>query len=89
LSASLIILGALLLPQTLQQIVRMWLALQPHIITVGLLALLATPVINVAVSMLTFAMSRDRKYVIITCLVLAILMYSIFVLGGTPKDQIH
>ena len=87
LSASLIILGTLLLPQTLQQIGRLWLALQPHLITVGLLALIATPVINVAVSILTFALARDRKYVVIAGLVLVILLYSIFILGGVPRGQ--
>src|SRR5579864_1228377 len=81
LSASLIILGTLLLPHTLEQIARLWLALQPNLITIGLLALIATPVINVAVSLLTFALKSDLKHVIITCLVLAILLYSIFVLG--------
>ena len=88
LSASLIILGTLLLPQTLQQIVRLWLALQPQLITVGLLALIAIPVVSVAVSILTFALARDRKYAIISCLVLAILLYSIFFLGGTTKGRL-
>jgi uncharacterized membrane protein YfcA/uncharacterized membrane protein len=88
LSASLIILGTLLLPQTLQEISRLWLILQPNIITVGLLALIATPVIRVAASILTFALERDYKYVVITSLVLGILLYSIFFHGETPKNQL-
>jgi uncharacterized membrane protein YfcA/uncharacterized membrane protein len=93
LSASLIILGALLLPQTWQEVGRLWLTLQPQLMTVGLLALIAIPVVSVAVSVLTFALARDLKYVLIAGLVLAILVYSIFFLGGPAKgrlpDAIH
>ncbi|TMC15540.1 MAG: DUF1634 domain-containing protein [Chloroflexi bacterium] len=88
LSASLILLGILLLPQTLQQISAWWLILQPHIITLGLLALIATPVLSLVGSLLTFMRERDLQYVIITSIVLAILLYSIFFLGGPPKDQL-
>jgi uncharacterized membrane protein YfcA/uncharacterized membrane protein len=48
------------------------------IITAGLLILLATPVLRVAVSIVAFAIEEDRTYVIITCLVLVILLFSIF-----------
>ncbi len=48
------------------------------IIEVGLLLLIAAPVMRVAVSILLFALEKDKLYVIITSLVLAILLFSIF-----------
>ena len=50
------------------------------IIALGLLILLATPVARVAVSIVAFALEGDRRYVVITTLVLLILLAS-FVLG--------
>jgi uncharacterized membrane protein len=50
------------------------------VIVLGLLLLLATPVLRVAVSIITFAMERDWLYTGITLLVLAILVLS-FLLG--------
>ena len=50
------------------------------IIQLGLLVLLATPVARVVFSIVAFAMQRDRLYVAITVLVLAVLLYSI--VGG-------
>ena len=50
------------------------------IIQLGLLVLLATPVARVAFSVLAFALQRDRLYVPITLVVLAVLLYSI--VGG-------
>jgi uncharacterized membrane protein YfcA len=52
------------------------------IIMLGLVILLATPVLRVAVSIFAFAIEEDRTYVIITSLVLAILLFSIFGVGG-------
>jgi uncharacterized membrane protein len=53
------------------------------IVVVGLLLLVATPVIRVAVSMIAFAVSHDLLYVGITALVLAILLFSFLSgLGG-------
>lgn len=46
------------------------------IIQFGILLLIATPVARVAVSLAGFAFERDRKYVVITAIVLAVLMYS-------------
>ncbi len=51
------------------------------IVLLGLVILLATPVTRVAVSILAFAIEEDRTYVIITGLVLAILLFSIFGMG--------
>src|SRR5271165_138220 len=46
------------------------------IVALGLVILLATPVVRVAVSIIAFAISRDRLYVAITTLVLLILIFS-------------
>ncbi len=47
------------------------------IIQLGLLLLVATPVARVAFSVLAFALQKDRTYVIVTLIVLAILLYSL------------
>ena len=46
----------------------------------GLLTLLATPVVRVAASVVAFASENDRLYTAITAIVLAILLASIFLL---------
>jgi uncharacterized membrane protein len=50
------------------------------IVTLGLLVLIATPVLRVAVSVLAFIQHRDRTYAIITAAVLCLLLLSL-VLG--------
>jgi uncharacterized membrane protein len=50
------------------------------IIAFGLLILLATPVVRVAVSIVAFGLERDWRYVAITTIVLLILLIS-FLLG--------
>ena len=50
------------------------------IVTVGLLLLIATPILRVAVSILTFLYQKDRTYTLITLAVLLLLLLS-FVLG--------
>jgi uncharacterized membrane protein len=50
-----------------------------YIIQLGLLILIATPVARVAFSVVAFALERDRLYVGVTLLVLAVLIFS---LGG-------
>jgi uncharacterized membrane protein len=47
------------------------------VIQFGLLLLIATPVARVAFSVVAFALERDRAYVIVTLIVLALLLYSI------------
>lgn len=47
------------------------------LIQLGLLLLIATPVVRVAVSVGAFAVQRDRLYVAITLIVLTILVYSL------------
>ncbi len=50
------------------------------IVQLGLLTLLATPVVRVAASVIAFASESDRLYTAITAIVLAILLASIFLL---------
>jgi uncharacterized membrane protein len=47
------------------------------IIQLGLLLLIATPVVRVGFSVLGFALEGDRAYVFMTLLVLAILLFSL------------
>ena len=47
------------------------------LIQLGLLLLIATPVARVAVSVAAFAMQRDRLYVVVALIVLAVLTYSL------------
>lgn len=49
-----------------------------NIIMLGLLILIATPVARVGMCVLGFALEGDRKYVLVSSLVLAILLYSLF-----------
>jgi uncharacterized membrane protein len=47
------------------------------LIQLGLLFLIATPIARVALSIVGFAIERDRMYVVFTVIVLAILLYSL------------
>ncbi len=68
-------------PNSLSDIFSGILALKPYaIIALGLIVLIAIPVIRVAVSVIAFAMERDRLYVFITAFVLAMLLLS-FLIG--------
>jgi uncharacterized membrane protein YfcA/uncharacterized membrane protein len=81
--------SALVFPVTLSQVaagLRVW---QPQaVIMLGLLLLIATPIIRVVASMVAFGFERDWKYVIITLLVLAILMLSLL-LGYDNTANVH
>jgi uncharacterized membrane protein YfcA/uncharacterized membrane protein len=101
-SAAMIIFGLILLPtrpgglslqrmlnfpQSLQEIATGLLILRPQaIIALGLLLLIATPVVRVLTSVVTFAIEHDYIYVIITCTVLVILLLSIFFVGGSATQ---
>lgn len=62
----------------LGQIIKGAIALRSRsIIQLGLLLLIATPVARVGCSMVGFAFERDRTYVIITAIVLAVLLFSL------------
>lgn len=105
LSASVILIGFLLLPlrpgglsvsrllsfpQTLSQVWAGILVLHPQaIIALGLLLLIATPILRVAVSIVAFALERDLRFVVITALVLAILLLSNVLLGTLVGNTSH
>jgi uncharacterized membrane protein YfcA len=75
-------------PQTLRQVGEELLFLRPQaVIALGLLLLIATPIIRVAVSIIAFACERDRAYVLITAIVLAILLFSMFFVGNKAVSQ--
>lgn len=99
LSASIILLGMLLLtlrpgglsvqslltfPHTLHQEWVDLLVLHPQAVMVlGLLMLIATPVLTVATAAVAFARERDRPFVIISLIVLTLLLASFFLgIGG-------
>lgn len=48
-----------------------------NIIQLGLLLLIATPVARVAFSVFAFVLERDRMYIVITLIVLAVLLFSL------------
>lgn len=52
------------------------------IIQLGILLLISTPIARVAVSLVGFAREGNRKYVLITAIVLAVLLYSL-ITGAT------
>jgi uncharacterized membrane protein len=54
------------------------------IVAVGLLLLIATPVLRVAVSIFAFVYERDWKFVVITIIVLVVLLFS-FILGKATE----
>ncbi len=47
------------------------------VIQFGLLLLIATPILRVALALVAFLMERDRVYVFVTAIVLIILLYSL------------
>ena len=59
-------------------VVRGALALDPRaVVQLGLVLLIATPVARVALTLVAFLIQRDRLYVAITALVLALLLYGL------------
>src|ERR1039457_335239 len=55
----------------------------------GLLLLMATPVMRVAVSIFAFAAERDRRFVVIPLVLLLILLFSIFYVGAVVVAGQH
>lgn len=47
------------------------------IVQLGLLLLIATPIARVALTLVAFAIQRDRTYIVITLIVLALLLYGL------------
>lgn len=67
-------------PHTLEQVWSGLLMLRPQaVIASGLLLLIAIPVVTVITSAVAFAVERDRRFVVITLIVLAILMLSLLI----------
>ncbi|MCJ8013974.1 DUF1634 domain-containing protein [Paenibacillus sp. KQZ6P-2] len=93
-SAAVIVIGLILLfitgdsgypgsfyPHTLSDILHGAVQLRPYaVITIGLILLILTPVLRVAISIWVFMREGDKLYVMITSIVLIILIIS-FVLG--------
>jgi uncharacterized membrane protein len=66
-------------PRTLGEVARGLIAFRGQaVISLGLLMLIATPIFRVAVSIVAFALERDRTYVLITTAVLLVLVLSFF-----------
>jgi uncharacterized membrane protein len=64
--------------RTLSGIVHGAVALDSRsIIQLGLVLLIATPIVRVALTLVAFILQRDRIYVYITALVLALLLYGL------------
>jgi uncharacterized membrane protein YfcA/uncharacterized membrane protein len=77
-------------PHTFAQVATELLTLHPQaVIALGLLLLIATPVLRVAISMIAFAVERDWRFVVITLLVLLILLFSIFFVGQAVGVEQH
>jgi len=69
-------------PHTLREVVNgLMFGRGQAVVAVGLLLLIVTPIMRVAVSIIAFAVQRDRAFVFITSVVLIILIIS-FVLGS-------
>lgn len=47
------------------------------IVQLGLVLLIATPIARVALTLVVFALQRDRLYVLLTTIVLALLLYGL------------
>jgi uncharacterized membrane protein len=70
-------------PHSLSQVWSGLIVLHPQaIIVTGLLLLIVTPVISVTTSLVAFAVERDRRFVVIACVVLAILLASMLIGKG-------
>ncbi len=55
------------------------------IIQLGLLLLIATPIVRVSFAVVAFALQRDRVYVIVTLIVLGVLLFSLLGGGGGTR----
>ena len=72
-------------PNTLVSMATGLVQLKPFaIIQLGVLVLLATPVLRVFASLVLFAIEKDRPFVLITLFVFLILLFSFFVVPEIP-----
>lgn len=66
-------------PHTVGQVLRGLVALKPYaVIVFGVLLLLLTPIVRVAISIFAFLLEKDYTYVVITLFVFLMLMFSLF-----------
>lgn len=73
--------GSSVVPNSLNDVATGVIALKPYaLISLGLIVLIAIPVMRVAVSVIAFALERDWLYVLITAFVFAMLLLS-FAIG--------
>jgi len=64
--------------RSISGIVHGALAIQSEaVVQLGLLLLIATPIARVAFTLVAFALQRDRTYVVVTTIVLALLLYGL------------
>jgi len=64
--------------RSLESIVRGAFSLESTaVVQLGLVLLIATPVVRVAFTLVAFAIQRDRMYVLVTFIVLAVLLYGL------------
>ncbi len=75
-------------PNSLQSLYAGLLKVEPFaIIELGIFVLIATPVLRVLTSIFIFAAEKDRMFVAITLFVLAVLLFSFFVVPFIPIFQ--
>jgi uncharacterized membrane protein len=76
-------------PQDLRSVAGVWKGVLGHqprsVIQFGLLLLIATPIARVAFSVIAFAFARDKLYLALTIVVLAVLIWSLSGMGYTPR----
>ena len=74
-----------LYPNTLAAIASGLVAVKPFaIIQLGVIILLATPVLRVGSSLVLFAYEKDKAFVLITLFVLLVLLFSFFIVPLIP-----
>jgi len=74
-----------LYPNTLTAVASGLVALKPlAVIQLGVIILLATPVLRVVSSLILFALEKNRAFVLITLFVLLILLFSFFIVPLIP-----
>ena len=77
-----------LYPTSLDLIASGLLSAKPFaVIQLGVIVLLATPVVRVSTSLVLFLAERDRQFVLITLFVLGVLMFSFFIVPLLPIFQ--
>lgn len=75
-------------PNSLQSLYAGLVVLKPFaIIELGIIVLIATPAMRVLSSVFVFAAEKDRTFVLITVFVLAVLLFSFFVVPFIPIFQ--